>query len=151
MRRETVLFTLLILAFATMITGRENYTLNGSQVSRINYTLSQRLVPAAGINSLIISTVIPASFNSPTYNQDIANLNLQFNPPPTQREEKLDSRGNKVITATWQQPTATIVASVSLTASNWVKLNTINTTAPFPLAALTGPETAYLASTKQVA
>lgn len=151
MRRETVLFTLLILAFATMITGRENYTLNGSQVSRINYTLSQRLVPAAGINSLIISTVIPASFNSPTYNQDIANLNLQFNPAPTQREEKLDSRGNKVVTATWRQPAATIVASVSLTASNWVKLNTINTTAPFPLAALTGPETAYLASTKQVA
>lgn len=151
MRRETVLFTLLILAFATMITGRENYTLNGSQASRINYTLSQRLVPAAGINSLIISTVIPASFSSPTYNQDIANLNLQFNPPPSQREEKLDARGNKVITATWRQPTATIVASVSLTASNWVKLNTINTTAPFPLAALTGPETAYLASTKQVA
>ncbi len=151
MRRGRAFLALLLLAVITSLSAKENYTLNGSQVSRINYTLSQKLVPAPGINLLIVSTVIPASFTSPTYNQEISNLNLQFNPPPSDREEKLDARGNKVVTATWRQPSATIVASVSLTASNWVKLATINTTAPFPLAALTGPEAAYLAATKQVA
>ncbi|MDZ7268349.1 MAG: hypothetical protein ONB48_11515 [candidate division KSB1 bacterium] len=151
MPRGRAWLTLLALALSTSLTGKENYTLSGSQTSRINYTLSQRLVPAPGINLLIISTVLPASFTSPTYNQEISNLNLQFHPPPDARDEKLDARGNKVVTATWRQPATAIVATVSLTAANWVKLGTINTSAPFPPDPHTGSEAVYLKPTKQVA
>jgi hypothetical protein len=68
----------------------ENYTLAGSQRSRINYVLTQRLVPLPGTKSLLISTVVPASFTSPTYNQEVSALKLDFSPQPTRQEEKLE-------------------------------------------------------------
>lgn len=129
---------------------KENYTLAGSQKSRINYTLTQRLVPLPGTKALFISTVVPASFTSPTYNQEISNLRLDFSPPPTRQEEKLDARGNKVITAIWSNPAGTVKASVALTAANWVQLSTLNTNSPFPLQNIPPSEQVYLQSTKQV-
>jgi hypothetical protein len=128
----------------------ENYTLAGSQKSRIDYALTQRLVPLPGTKSLIISTVVPASFTSPTYNQEVSNLRLDFSPQPTRQEEKLDARGNKVITAVWSNPTGTVKTSVALTAANWVQLSTLNTSAPFPPANIGTAEQVYLRATKQV-
>lgn len=128
----------------------ENYTLAGNQKSRINYALTQRLVPLPGTKSLIISTVVPASFTSPTYNQEISNLKLDFSPQPTRQEEKLDARGNKVITAVWSNPSGTVKTSVALTAANWVQLSTLNTAASFPPKNIGPAEQAYLRATKQV-
>ncbi|MGH7495258.1 MAG: transglutaminase domain-containing protein [bacterium] len=128
----------------------ENYTLAGSQKSRINYALTQRLVPLPGTKSLIISTVVPVSFTSPTYNQEVSNLKLNFSPQPTRQEEKLDTRGNKVITAVWSNPSGTVKTSVLLTATNWVQLSTLNTAAPFPPKNIPPAEQGYLRSTKQV-
>ncbi|MDZ7343845.1 MAG: transglutaminase domain-containing protein [candidate division KSB1 bacterium] len=128
----------------------ENYLLKGSQTSRIHYSLTQRIVPAAGTRSLVISTVVPASFQSPTYNQEIENLSIQFTPTPSKREEKTDKRGNKVIVVTWAEPAATITATVSLTARNWVLLNPLATSATFPLGNVDPSVKEYLLSTAQV-
>ncbi len=145
----TLLFSAL-LAFIANDTQAENYVLAGKQNARIKYELSQRLVPMSGMKSLIISTVVPATFKSPTYNQEISDVRFDFQPTPTNQEEKLDARGNKVIVATWSFPTAPITASVSLTAANWLQLAPLSTSAPFPITAITGAERAYLQATKQV-
>ncbi len=151
-RKACALSLILLLLFAGRVeeTSAENYTLAGNQKSRINYALTQRIVPLPGTKSLIISTVVPASFTSPTYNQEVSNLKLDFSPPPTRQEEKLDGRGNKVITAVWSNPSGAVKTSVALMAANWVQLNTLNTSAPFPLNNMGAAEQAYLRATKQV-
>ncbi len=138
------------LALFVTHTPAENYVLAGKQNSRIKYELSQRIVPMSGMKSLIISTVVPATFKSPTYNQEVSDVRFDFQPQPTNQEEKLDARGNKVITATWSMPTVAITASVSLTAANWLQLTPLSTSTPFPISAIAGPERTYLQATKQV-
>lgn len=128
----------------------ENYVLAGKQNARIQYELSQRIVPMPGMKSLIISTVVPVSFKSPTYNQEISDVRFDFKPLPTTQEERVDARGNKVLVATWTAPATPINASVSLTAANWLQLTPLATTAPFPMSGVTGAERAYLQATKQV-
>lgn len=152
MPRHKLYLTILLAALPAFIaspTQAENYVLAGKQNARIKYELAQRIVPINGMKSLIISTVVPATFNSPTYNQEISGVRFDFNPPPATQEEKLDARGNKVLTATWSFPTVPITASVSLTAANWLQLAPLSTTAPFPLNAIAGPERVYLQATKQ--
>lgn len=144
-----MLFSALFALHATQ-TQAENYVLAGKQNARIKYELAQRIVPMPGMKSLIISTVVPASFQSPTYNQEISDVRFDFKPLPTNQEERVDARGNKILVATWNAPSAPIAASVSLTATNWLQLAPLATTAPFPLNALAGSERAYLQATKQV-
>ncbi|MCI0694529.1 transglutaminase domain-containing protein [candidate division KSB1 bacterium] len=128
----------------------ENFLLKGRQSSRINYSLTQRLVPIPGTKSLIISTVVPATYQSPTYNQEIENLAINFSPPPSNREEKIDKRGNKVIVVTWANPSGTIIATVSLTARNYVLFNPLATSMAFPLPGLDPAVKDYLLATAQV-
>jgi hypothetical protein len=153
MRKPSIFSFLLLTIFLSTSPATlrgENFLLKGTQNSKINYQLTQRLVPIAGTRSLTISTVVPVSFQSPTYNQEIANLAINFSPPPSKREEKIDKRGNKVIVVTWTNPTAAITASVSLTASNWVQLNPLATSAPFPLGTVDPAVKDYLLATAQV-
>ncbi|MBN1998419.1 transglutaminase domain-containing protein [candidate division KSB1 bacterium] len=137
-----LLFTTLCLA--------ENYLINGGQDSQINYQMVQKVEPAAGTQKLVLSYVIPEDFSSPTYNQKIAGFNLNFSTPPSDKDEKRDNRGNKVIRATWKQPTSAITATISLRAINNTKLTTLNTSAPFPPKNIPDEVRIYLQSTKQV-
>ncbi len=146
-------FGLLLLAISSILPTHlrgENFLLKGRQSSRINYSLTQRLVPIPGTKSLIISTVVPATYQSPTYNQEIENLAINFSPPPSNREEKIDKRGNKVIVVTWANPSGTIIATVSLTARNYVLFNPLATSMPFPLPGLDPTVKDYLLATAQV-
>ncbi len=138
------------LALIESQTQAENYVLSGSQNARIKYSLAQRIVPMSGMKSLIISTVVPATFKSSTYNQEVSELRFDFQPQPSNQEEKFDTRGNKVITATWSYPTTPITASVALIAVNWLQLTPLSTSAPFPLSTLSSVERVYLQATKQV-
>jgi transglutaminase-like putative cysteine protease len=152
MRKFNILGLLLLAALLSILPATirgENYVLRGTQTSRINYSLTQRLVPTPGTRSLVISTVVPVSFQSPTYNQEIQNLAINFSPTPSKREEKTDRRGNKVIVVTWTNPASAITAKVSLTARNWVQLNPLATSAPFPLGAIDPAVKDYLLPTAQ--
>ena len=57
----------------------ENYLLNGGQSSTIKYKMIQKVEPQNGILTVDLSYVIPESFTSPTYNQQINNFNITFN------------------------------------------------------------------------
>jgi len=151
--RKSGLFLLLLifcLSLHAINLRGENFLLKGSQTSRIKYGLTQHIVPIPGTKSLIISTVVPATFQSPTYNQEIENLDIRFAPEPTKREGKIDKRGNKVIVVTWANPTGTITATVALTAKNYVLFNPLTTSKPFPPGSVDPAARDYLLSTAQV-
>lgn len=128
-----------------------NYLLNGGQESNINYKMTQKIEPTPGIRKLILTYVVPATFESPTYSQDIEAVDFSFVPPPAKRQEVTDARGNKVITVTWVPPLKPITATIALKTKNTVKLKTLTSNASFPVTDIPKAVKAYLASTDQVA
>lgn len=135
---------------ALMPCQSENYLLNGGQRSIIAYEMTQEVVPADGIKLLILSYVIPQSFESPSYNQQIENFKLDFSIPPSSKERQLDKRGNVVIKAVFRRPTRPIKATLSMEASNYTDLKPLNPKAKFPLRRLPRNVHIYLKSTKAV-
>jgi len=128
----------------------ENYLLNGGQASQINYEMIQKIRPSHGTRSLVLSYVLPESFDSPTYRQKIRDLSLRFSPEPSKRKERTDIRGNKVLDVTWKTPTKAVTTTICLTALNSVNLQTLKTSAPFPLSRFPKHVKVYLKSTQQV-
>jgi hypothetical protein len=128
----------------------ENYLLNGGQSSQIDYQMVQTVQPLSGTRNLILSYVVPESFNSPTYRQEITGLDFNFSPSPSKRNDKRDHRSNKVIEVTWEAPLVPVTTTISLTAMNSVKLQTLQTSASFPPSGLPEEVQAYVEATELV-
>ena len=111
----------------------------------------QKIEPSSGTRKLILSYVVPETFNSPTYNQQITNLDFSFSPSPSSRKDKTDKRGNKVVEVTWKSPTRPVTTTISLTALNSVRLQTLQTNSSFPLNSIPNDVKVYLQATEQVA
>ena len=92
-------FLVMILLWTCPLSG-ENYTLKGDMDSAIRYELREQVTANPGVKKIILSFVVPQSFTSPTYSQEIKDFKVLFNPEPQDREEKKDKHGNMVITAT---------------------------------------------------
>ncbi len=129
----------------------ENYLVNGGQNSRLNYRLTQEIVPVPGMADLELSFVIPQTFQSPTYNQQIFDLKMDFQPKPSSQKEKIDQRGNKILQVNWENPGRTIKTLIAFTAQNHTKLEKLTTSAPFPIISVRADAQPYLQSTEQVA
>ena len=147
--KRIFLVVLMTAVFAGPCFG-ENYLLNGGQESEISYEMVQVVEPKKATKKIVLSWVKPRSYSSPTYKQEIKNLDISFSPRPESRSEAEDDRGNTVITAEWKAPLKTITTRVSLLAANTVRLETIRTNAPFPLKEIPQSVKAYLQGTEQV-
>ena len=143
-------FFIIINAFILTPCLAENYLLNGGQESQFKYSLTQQVVPNQELQMLYLSFVIPENFSSPTYNQRISNLNLDFRPNPDDQQESRDERGNKILKAIWRNPHAKIQTTISFNASNKTLLGTLNSATPFPVTHLPSDVKPYLAPTEQV-
>ncbi len=141
------IFLVLIINFALA----ENYLVNGGQNSRLNYQLSQEIVPVPGMEDLELSFVIPQSFQSPTYNQQISHLQINFQPQPTTKKERMDQRGNKILQVNWANLGRTIKTMITFTAQNHTKLEKLTSSIPFPIKNVRPDVQPYLQSTEQVA
>lgn len=128
----------------------ENYLINGGQESRILYQLTQRLEPAGKTKTFKLCFVVPVSFQSPTYNQQIDDFSLNFRPQPSERKDEKDKRGNQIIRVTWNDPREPVDVTMKFTAVNKTILRTIESQASFPLTNLPKEMKDYLSSTKQV-
>jgi hypothetical protein len=128
----------------------ENYLLNGGQKSVIDYQMEQEVVPAPGTKKLVLSYVIPKSFRSPSYNQQVESFHIHFSIKPFTRERELDSRGNEVMRAIWMNPVDPVIATISLKTQNFTNLDPIETKASFPLIRIPSDIKVYLEPTKQV-
>ncbi len=147
MKRFLSLFLALLFAIPC---SAENYLLNGGQESKIQYEMVQKVQPSSNTRKLILNYVVPESFDSPTYRQKIEQFDIRFSPPPDDRSQIVDKRGNKVIEATWKSPSEPISTIISLTAINSVVLKHVETDAPFPLVDMPEEAGSYLKPTPQV-
>jgi hypothetical protein len=143
-------FVVLFLLILTAVGHNENYLLNGGQESRIQYKMVQKVEPNPAIQTLYLSFVVPVSYQSPTYNQQIVEVHFDYTPRPDNREESVDKRGNKVVKVSWQKPASTITTTVSLVADNKTILQQLKTNATFPPINLPGDVQPYLNATDQV-
>jgi hypothetical protein len=128
----------------------ENYLLNGGQTSKIEYKLIQQIDPTPETVTVDLTFVIPQSFQSVTYNQEINTLSINFTQNPGTKNEWLDAHGNKVVKFSWSNPRSSFQAEITFTSLNSVSLDRIETNAPFPLQNIPENVQKYLNATKQV-
>ncbi|MCI0512441.1 transglutaminase domain-containing protein [candidate division KSB1 bacterium] len=147
-KRCFLMLSLMLLGFHAL--KADSYLVNGGQESNIRYRMTQTIRPTPAMSGLTLSFVVPQSFQSPTYNQRISALNFDFQPSPANRQETVDSRGNKILEVKWSRPTGTIQSTISLVASNQTILQKLSTAAPFPDRTLPPEVKAYLKATAQV-
>lgn len=128
----------------------ENYVLEGEQSSHIHYTMQQEVVPSAGMRSLKISLVVPETFHSPSYNQEIKDFKVTFSSQPQGFREVRDKRGNLVRHMEWQEPKRPVKVNIEIQAVNFTKLEALETDAVFPMREIPSDIRPYLRATKQV-
>ena len=128
----------------------ENYVLVGQMGSEVRYELEQRVTRSPGTQKLVLSFVVPPSFESPTYRQQIHGFDLVFSPQPKDKKRSQDNRGNQIIVATWKPTPPEITARISFKAQNQTRLQQLQTGTPFPLGKVPSDVSPYLSPTKQV-
>lgn len=150
MHRLTVLCFALILSVLTIAVAQK-IEVTGSQHSEIQYRLEQDIEPFPGLRELYVSFVVPASFQSQTYSQQISDLNFELLPPPGDQKSETDARGNQIRTYTWTNPPGAIKAAVTFRAANRVQLGTLQDDGtPFPMRNLSPDVNIFLQPTAQV-
>jgi len=139
-----------LLFFSFSISQAENYLLNGGQKSNINYKMIQKIEPEAGVQTVDLTFVIPQSFKSGTYNQQINNFDINFDIQPNDHKKWQDKHGNEIIKYSWTEPKTNFDVTLSFNALNEVVLKPMETSAPFPAVNLSNDIQQYLTATKQV-
>ncbi|HVO67357.1 MAG TPA: transglutaminase family protein [Syntrophales bacterium] len=133
-----------------IISQAENYTVKGDMGSNIRYELQEQVTAGGGIQKMVLSFVVPRSFQSPTSRQEIKEFGLAFSPEPQERKSSTDGRGNQIIAATWTKPPGVIDVRLFCNAVSETKLPALTTKDPFPVVKV-GPEFKdYLRPTEQV-
>ncbi|MCX7634757.1 MAG: transglutaminase domain-containing protein, partial [Syntrophales bacterium] len=145
-----VVVVVVLLIFGVADLWGENYTLKGEMDAVIRYELSEQITAGPGIKKLILSFVVPQSFQSPTYSQEISDFKLVFKPEPQERIKSEDKRGNAIVTATWTSPPEAIDVTLSCNAASRTTLKVLETKAPFPLPSVPAEYGDYLKATEQV-
>jgi hypothetical protein len=149
MKKTSLLLAGLMLLWSGPLVA-ENYTLKGDMDSSIRYELQEQIIVGEGIQKLVLSFVVPQSFQSPTYSQDVSDFRLAFRPEPQERKTSTDKRGNRIVTATWSAPPSAVDVSLSCNAVSRTNLTVVETKAPYPLAAVDPELQDYLVATEQV-
>jgi hypothetical protein len=140
----------MILLLTSIPALAENFTVKGDMASTIHYELQHQIIAGDSMKKLSLSFVVPESFDSPTYRQQITHFKITFSPDAEERTTTTDARGNKTVQATWTNVPRTIDAVVSFDAQTSTGLKAIASNAPFPLAAVPDHLKVYLQSSEQV-
>lgn len=148
-RRLALLLGLLVLGGPPWARA-ENYTLRGDMGTEIRYELRERITGGEEAQRTTLSVVLPRDFHSPTFRQEIRELDLSFSPRPSERTTRDDRRGNRIVTAVWNGSPGAIDVRLAATARTFTTLAVIETQAPFPLAGTAAELRDYLQPTEQV-
>ncbi|HOG08054.1 MAG TPA: transglutaminase-like domain-containing protein [Syntrophales bacterium] len=137
--KKTVMaiFTSLMMLMAVPAVA-ENFTVQGDMASTIHYELQHQIVAGDSMRKLMLSFVVPESFDSPTYKQKITRFKVRFSPEAEDETTTTNARGNKIIQATWYTVPRVVDATIAFDAQTSTGLNPIQSTAPFP--AVSTPE-----------
>jgi hypothetical protein len=144
MKKMLLMVAVIMLVAAHGPALAENITVNGDMGSKIHFELEKKVTTVPGLQKLTLSFVVPETFTSPTYKQDVSGFNLKFTPAPLNETSRTDGRGNRVITASWQKPPEAVDVHLSFDTVNSTKLETLDTSAPFPLTSVPKDVADYL-------
>ena len=147
------IFSVIVICIFMVMTSSsfaENFTVKGDMISTIHYELQHQITAGDAMKKLTLSFVIPQSFDSPTYKQQITNFKIKFAPDAQDSKTTTDDRGNKIIVATWSNVPDKIDAVVSFDAKNVTGLKAFETQSPFPLSGVPEEMKVYLQETAQV-
>ncbi|MGA3206433.1 MAG: transglutaminase domain-containing protein [Syntrophales bacterium] len=133
-----------------VLSPAENYTVKGDMGSNIRYELQEQVTAGGGIQKMVLSFVVPQSFQSPTSRQEIKEFGLAFSPEPQEKKNISDGRGNQIVVATWIRPPDVIDVRLFCNAQSETKLPALATQDPFPLVAVKPELMDYLKPTDQV-
>ncbi len=133
-----------------VLSPAENYTVKGDMGSSIRYELQEQVTAGGGIQKMVLSFVVPQSFQSPTSSQEIKEFGLAFSPEPQDKKNSIDGRGNQIIVATWIKPPDVIDVRLFCNAKSETKLPALSTQDPFPLVTVKPELADYLKPTEQV-
>jgi len=133
-----------------VLSPAENYTVKGDMGSSIRYELQEQVTAGGGIQKMVLSFVVPQSFQSPTSSQEIKEFGLAFSPEPQDKKNTTDGRGNQIIVATWIKPPDVIDVRLFCNAKSETKLPALATQDPFPLVTVKPELMDYLKPTEQV-
>ena len=139
-----------LILLAAVPVRAENYTVRGGMGAEIRYELRETITAGDDVRRTMLSFVMPRSFESPTFRQEIQNADVSFSPQPDERKTHEDGRGNRILTAVWNSPPGPIDVRLAVTAVNTTGLDTVETKAPFPLAGVPREFQDYLGATEQV-
>ena len=148
--KKIVLLLIVVFLLPAASSLAENYVLEGQMGSDIVYELQQQVTKGPGTRKMVLSFVVPPTFTSPTYKQDIRGFKLAFSPEPNEEKQTADQRGNQIITATWNPPPSEVIARISFRARNHTDLQKLQTGIPFPLSKVPADISPYLKATAQV-
>ncbi len=149
MKSFKAIFVILMLLASTAVLA-ENFTVKGDMASTIHYELRHQITAGDAMRKLMLSFVVPDSFDSPTYKQQITNFKITFSPQAQESATTTDARGNKTIQATWMDVPPIIDAVVSFDARTNTGLKSMQSSAPFPTASTPKHLTVYLQASEQV-
>jgi transglutaminase-like putative cysteine protease len=133
-----------------VLSPAENYTVKGDMGASIRYELQEQVTAGGGIQKMVLSFVVPQSFQSPTSSQEIKEFGLAFSPEPQDKKNTTDGRGNQIIVATWIRPPDVIDVRLFCNAKSETKLPALATQDPFPLVTVKPELMDYLKPTEQV-
>ena len=149
MQSFKAIFGILMLLVSTPVLA-ENFTVKGDMASTIHYELRHQIIAGDLMRKLMLSFVVPESFDSPTYKQQITNFKITFSPKAQESTTTTDARGNKTIQATWMDVPPIIDAVVSFDAQTSTGLKPMQSSAPFPIASTPKHLTVFLQTSEQV-
>ncbi len=118
--------------------------------SVIRYELQEQITAGEGIKKLVLNFVVPLTYQSPTYRQEIKDFDLKFSQEPQERKSNTDARSNQIIVAIWTKLPAIIDVRLSCNALNETRFEKMQTCAPFPLEKVDPVMKDYLSPTEQV-
>ncbi len=124
---------LVILLSLYLLGNAQEIFISGIQQSLIEYTLEQTIEVPAGLNELMISLVEPANFQSRTYQQEVQELSFQVVPDPDREEQSVDKNNNRVRFFYWSHPQPIIKFQAVVKTSNQVQLQSLQSSASFPI------------------
>lgn len=126
-------FAFIVLLYLSLTGNTQEIFISGIQQSLIEYTLEQTVEVPAGLHELMISLVEPANFQSRTYRQEVQELNFHVVPDPDKEEQSVDKNNNRVRLFYWNRPQPIIKFQAVVKTSNQVQLQSLQSSASFPI------------------
>ncbi len=152
MKRFFLYFMAFFVVFAVLKgnSSAKTLILEGRLEGKINVTQHMNFTISRPLNSLSYRFALPVSFSNRTVNQGLRQLNVRFDPQPSNVEDERDSFGNNYKRVTWNNLGQDAKIIISYETNIKSELSAMESRAAFPLKSLPPETTVFLRPTKMV-